>query len=140
MSKETYHVAAILDKYHVVIAAGFNYSLSIGTKIEIFEEGEEIFDPISEVSLGHINLVKEKLEIVQVDQKYSICKKIIETERTIPGALSAISSLSKMGDQKVIDRKTYAINVNEDQILNASISLSDEEKKISVGDKARIPY
>lgn len=140
MSKETYHVAAILDKFHIVIAAGFDYSLSIGTKIEIFEEGAEIFDPISDISLGHINLVKETLQVVQVDQKYSICQKILEEERVIPGPLSAMSALSKIGDRTVIDRKVLPINVNEGEVLDALIILPDERKKISVGDKARIPY
>lgn len=139
MSKETYHVAAILDSFHVIIDAGYNYNLSVGTKIEIFIEGDEILNPISGESLGHINLVKETLEIVQVDQKYSICQKIIEEERKVPGPLSSISSLT-FGDRTVTDRKIVQMSVDETNMLESTIKLPSERKKIFVGDKARIPY
>lgn len=139
MSKETYHVAAILDSFHVIIDAGYNYSLSVGTKIEIFVEGDEIFNPISGESLGHIILVKETLEIVQVDQKYSICQNIIEEERKVPGPLSSISGLT-FGDRIVTDRKISQMSVDETNMLESTIKLPSERKKIFVGDKARIPY
>ena len=140
MSKETYHVAAILDSYHVIIAAGSNYDLSVGTKIEIFVEGDEILDPISGESLGRINMVKETLEIVQIDQKYSICQKIVEEERTIPGPLSSIGSLARMGDRTVTERRVVQMNVDETNMLESAIKLPSERKKIFIGDKARIPY
>ncbi|MFK3987350.1 hypothetical protein [Exiguobacterium mexicanum] len=137
MSKEIYHVVAILNEYSIAIDAGANYGLSQGDKIEIFEEGDSIFNPSTKENLGALVFKKATLEIVHVDEKYSICQKIV-TEEPLQSSISlALGNLSKtIGSKKV----AAPLDVNTTEIMNVPINLPAEKRVISIGDKARIPF
>lgn len=137
MSREIYQVAAILNNYNLVISAGENYGLSRGTKIEIFEEGPEISHPETGESLGRLILVKAVLEIVHVDELYSICQYFIEEEEIKPGISGMFSAL---GEQRVVRKRLEPLPVDASDLMETTIPLPTQNKVIKIGDKARIPY
>lgn len=136
MSKEIYHVVAILNEYSIAIDAGANHGLSKGDKIEIFEEGERITHPSTKEDLGAIIFTKDTLEIVHVDEKYSICQKIT-IEKIQSAVVLALEGLNKtIGSKRTVTK----LNVVPEQVMNIPLELSPDEKLISIGDKARVPF
>lgn len=77
-----YNVIDIINKYSIVINYGFNSGAEEGEKIRIFTKGKEMFD-LNKKSLGHIEMIKDELEIVKVFDFFSICEKIEVKERNI---------------------------------------------------------
>lgn len=64
-------VIKILDSYRVVINLGKD-KVQKGQKFIIYDEGEEVTDPDTKTSLGKIEILKAKVEIEHVQDKFSI--------------------------------------------------------------------
>lgn len=77
-----YNVIDIINKYSIVIDYGFNSGAEEGEKIRIFTKGKEMFN-LNKKSLGHIEMIKDELEIVKVFDFFSICEKIEVKEKNI---------------------------------------------------------
>lgn len=136
MSNEIYHVVAIPNEYTIIIDAGANHDLSKGDKIEIFQEGDRIVNHSTQEDLGPLIFVKDTLEIVHVDEKYSICQKF--TNEPLQSAVSlALGNLQKTMGTKKLEAK---LDVNPTELMNISLELPDDQKVISIGDKARVPF
>jgi hypothetical protein len=70
-AEKTWKVVAILDEYRLIISAGAG-AVSIGDKLEVFERGEEIRDPESGASLGHVSRIKARVVVDQVEEKVAV--------------------------------------------------------------------
>lgn len=146
MSTEHYHIAAILNEYEIVINAGFNAGLSKGDKIEIFEVGEDIIDTANnDENLGPLLFVKDTLKIVFVDEKYSICQKVITKKVEIPTPMGGFyDNLEKLArattKQYESYQETLKININKEQSLNRDRLDLKKQKSLTVGDLARVPF
>ncbi|WP_214846455.1 hypothetical protein [Exiguobacterium sp. S90] len=146
MSTDRYHIAAILNEYEIVINAGFNEGLSKGDKIEIFEMGEDIIDVANnDENLGPLLFIKDTLKIVFVDEKYSICQKIITKRVEVPTAMGGFyDNLEKLArstsKQYESYNETLEININKEQSLNLPRVDQKKRNSLSVGDLARVPF
>ena len=69
-----YDVIDIINKYSTVINYGFNSGAEEGEKVRIFSKGKEMFD-LNKKSLGHIEMIKDELEIVKAFDFFQFVKK-----------------------------------------------------------------
>lgn len=66
-------VVKIIDKYTVIIDAGYKNGVSSGMKFVIYSEGDEIQD-LDGASLGNVEFPKAQVEITHVQEKMSVAK------------------------------------------------------------------
>lgn len=72
MTAQKFLVAHIINNRRVIVNAGANVGIKKGMHCTIYEEGEEIFDPATQESLGPFENIKGLARVVQVDEKKSI--------------------------------------------------------------------
>ena len=80
------HVIRVLDKFSLVIDVG-KPKLSVGDTIQVYEIGDVIND-LNGNALSYYVHVKDELEVVQVEELYSICRKPLTTQLTASLAVS----------------------------------------------------
>lgn len=133
----TFKVIKIIDEYSLVINGGLNDDISLGDKIEIYLEGEEIKDPFNEDKiLGTLDYIKETLEITEVYLSFAVCKKLVTEKIYHPSAMEraftpALSSLSGKTETKTTVAK---IEVDEEQMTGRKTG----ESTIRIGDLVRV--
>lgn len=143
---QRFKVVKIIDDYSLVINAGINEDLSIHEKIEIFVEGEELFDIDTEKSLGTLDFIKDTLIITEIYPLFSVCQKpdikkiVSSTSSPAVGSTSAavLSSLKKMympSVEKEIITEKVKLNVLESEKSGRVI----DNGPIKIGDLARVP-
>lgn len=138
---QIFRVVKIIDNTSIVINGGIDKNLSINDEIEIFVEGEEIFDQFNEnISLGTLDFIKEKLIIVELSKNYAVCAKFVEKEIYHPTQMEKITqrmsiNLGTFGSGKTEIVKTSAtFAVKQDEISGRTKA----DKAIQLGDFARI--
>lgn len=119
-----YNVIDIINKYSIVINYGFNSGAEEGEKIRIFTKGKEMFD-LNKKSLGHIEMIKDELEIVKVFDFFSICEKIKIKERNILQPMPLIRT----------ERTRVELNVEEKDFSKVEYR---DSTPIKVGDFVKI--
>lgn len=127
-------VAAILDEQRLVINVGMERGVSVGDRFIIFENGQDIHDPMSQQSLGRLELVKAQVEAVHVQEKMTLVmpvKKATSTEVTVLSATLARTSSSGATD---IHRDRLAVKV--DQVsglpqINSAIAIGDDARSVN---------
>ena len=119
-----YNVIDIINKYSIVIKYGFNSGAEEGEKIRIFTKGKEMFD-LNKKSLGHIEMIKDELEIVKVFDFFSICEKIKIKERNILQPMPLIRT----------ERTRVELNVEEKDFSKVKYR---DSTSIKVGDFVKI--
>ncbi len=87
-------VAEIIDVYTVVINRGYEHGVEEDMRFVIYELGEEIKDPDGG-SLGIFEYVKAKVEVVNVQEKFSTA----ETYETHTMTMPAIRALAQLSGQ-----------------------------------------
>ena len=102
-------VAEIVDEYTVVINRGHEHGVEEDMRFVIYEPGEEIKDPKTKESLGKFEYVKAKVEVVNVQEKFSTAKTYETHTMTMP----AIQALALVGGQTMrnelpLDEETRA--------------------------------
>lgn len=95
-----YKVINIIDKFALIIDYGSLDGARVGDDIRIYTKGEEIFD-LDKSSLGHIEMIKDELEIVEVFDRFSICKKIITKQRNALQPIQFIKTTKTEKELKV---------------------------------------
>ena len=65
-------IIKILDEYNLVINLGAK-NVEVGDKVLVYEKASEVIDPDTNEILGTIDLVKAKLRVTEVFEKFSIC-------------------------------------------------------------------
>ena len=88
-------VAGIVDEYTVVINQGHKDGVEEDMRFVIYEPGEEIKDPDTDKSLGKFEYVKAKVEVVNVQEKFSTA----ETYETHTMTMPAIQALAQLSGQ-----------------------------------------
>ncbi len=68
-------VTRILDDSHIAFSASEAEQFDVGDVIEIYEIGEEIFDPDTKKSLGKLEIVKGRMVVSSVQSKMCVAKK-----------------------------------------------------------------
>ncbi len=69
---ELARIAKILDGGHLVINRGSDHGVALGATYLIYEQGGEIDDPETSESLGHLEIVKGRATVTQVQAKLSV--------------------------------------------------------------------
>ncbi len=125
----TYRIIKIIDEYKVVINAGTDDLIRYSTKFEVFVEGEEIFDPVTNESLGTLDTIKARLKVHTLFKKMTICisDEYTEKQSSIAQAALSISAFAT----PISVRKP--LNIDATEISGGLVS----GEKIKVGDLVR---
>lgn len=122
------HVVRILDKYRLIVDAGNNI-LKVGDTIEVFSSDGVVVDRNGN-DLGPLVLVKDRLEVIQVEDKYSICEKTeIRTVKKTAISELVMSPLLR----ETTETKRVPLCVNESDIQ----PMPKAANQINVGDPVR---
>lgn len=143
---QKFKVVKIIDDYSLVINAGINEDLSINEKIEIFVEGEELFDIDTEKSLGTLDFIKDTLIITEIYPLFSVCqkpdiKKIVSSPSSpAVGSTSAtvLNAFKKMYIPNV-DKETITEKVKLNVLESDKSGRVIDNSPIKIGDLARVP-
>lgn len=101
--QKIFYVAQVIDKTTVVVNAGKNWGIRIGMHCIIFGEGQEIVDPMTNESLGILELLRGKAVVTQVQEKLCVVKSY---KQKIGNALSVLSA--QFGEHYEGDNLKYA--------------------------------
>ena len=82
------NVIRIIDTQTIIVNAGSNF-LHIDDDIEVYVPGEPILD-LDGSFLSNYNYIKERLTVIQVEPRFSICQKKETRTRTISFPLSPL--------------------------------------------------
>jgi hypothetical protein len=125
------HIAAIIDDQRLLINLGMEQGVSMGDRFIIFEEGNEIHDPVSGQSLGKLELVKTQIEAVHVQDKMALVMPIHRDTLGQPTVLSA--TLAQTSTTASSDFYRDRMHVKKTEILG----LTQVNSTIAVGDRVR---
>lgn len=106
------NVIRILDEYQLIINAG-KAKLNVGDIIQVYETGEPILDLDGTVLNDYI-FVKDELEVITVQNNYSICCK----NKTITKTIRDPFALSPMLERTIIEHPPLLINKSDIQPLS----------------------
>ncbi len=103
------HVIRILDEFTLLIDVGKS-RISVNDEIEIYELGEPI-KAIDGSILSEYVCIKDKLMVIETQEKYSICRKNKFKSATTINSFSALSPLLEEYNAKReplnVDRKDF---------------------------------
>lgn len=116
-----YKIIKILDRKTVLINYGKFDKAKVGEKIKVVEIGEEIYD-LNNIFIGTLDSLKAELEIIRVEDQFSLCQKI-EIKETNP--FTPVISLAKT------TTTIKDLNVKEEDISNLTFI---SNKPIEIGD------
>lgn len=123
-----YMVIKILNEKEIAIDYGNNFGAKIGEQVIIFEPGEKII--YNNKNYGEMYKIKEKLEIVEVYEEFSICQKIVVEENSYHIFLNN----PFVKNEKV--KKVKEINVGN--LTNSEKTTYKSYDMIRVGDKVKV--
>lgn len=124
------HVIRILDKFTLIIDVGKN-RLSTGDKIEVYVPSDPIIGLNGDI-IDTFTYVKDTLEVIRVQDNYSVCKKNKQITRSFQ-SFSALSSLSPMLEKSYLEQ--VPLEIDESEISPISPL---EDTKIHVGDLVKL--
>jgi len=113
-------IIKILDDKRVIVNLGYEVGIKKDMKFIIYNEGEEIIDPESNISLGRREIVKHKIKSIHIQEKFSI----MESDVWGP------SLLDKFFDPRNVTPKKLLLEENVK-------TTEDVELAIKVGDLVR---
>ncbi|CZQ83556.1 Hypothetical protein Tpal_460 [Trichococcus palustris] len=124
------YIVEIPNEYTVIINVG-EFSVSVGDKIYIYESGKIIEDPITNQKLGQYDFIKETVEVTEVYQEFSVCKKVVRKK----GNKISIAMTPLLQENIYVTYDELKVNPDENKhwaISNSLISIGDPVKnKIS---------
>lgn len=134
MSREL-GVAKIIDNYTLVISGGKDHEIQLDDQIAILDlNGVEIKDPFSGELLGHYPLVKDKVKVIQVYEKFSICKTLYKQNSINSKVISNSLKLSQTGLISKNNIKTRKRLNIESSKVNDEDARYKSNKPIKIGD------
>ena len=119
------NVIRILDEFTLLINAGSAF-VSVGDKIQVYDESGIIYDLNGE-SLGEFSFVKDELDVIQVEENFSLCRKNKIISRNAALALTLSPLLNYTHTEKA------PLPVNSSELS----PLPSADPTIHVGDKVR---
>ena len=73
----SFKIVKIIDEYQVIINGGSNHGVNISDNFQILDEkGSEVTDPETGEVIGHLDLIKDTIQVANVFEKMSICENI----------------------------------------------------------------
>lgn len=120
-------VIRILDKYTLLINAG-KKTLTSGSKVQVYELGEKIRDLDNSI-IGYYVFIKDELNVIQVEENYSICKK----EKIVQKGAATFIALSPMLDDALTEKEP--LNINSSDISPIS---PPADRSIHIGDSVKL--
>lgn len=123
-------IIKIVDEFTVVIDKGKKDGVEERDRFIIYDEGDEIFD-LEGNSLGKLEIVKGKVRVQHVQEKFSVCKGYKEKFiRRSPSAYqSLISSMSVFSNFEV-EEELIPLDIDEKD----TSALNTEPKPVIIGD------
>ena len=121
------NVIRILDEFTLIIDAG-SRSVSVGDKVQVYEIVDTICD-LDGNPLGDFSYVKDELDVIQVEDRFSVCKKNKSIKRITASALA----LSPLLDHTYTEKVPLPVNSSEFSPLpsvDQTIHVGDKVKKI----------
>lgn len=133
MSKIVAKVAKVLDNRTLVINAGSNKGVSLNMKFLISSAlNSQVVDPDTKEIIGEVAIPKVKVEIIRVDEKYSIAEtyeyKTVNEGGSMPNAVA----LSRIFDQPKLVKKYKTFEIEDNQ----KKAIEKEKSLIIIGDIA----
>ena len=119
------NIAEILDEYSLVINKGEADGVTTGMEFVVYLEGERIYDPKTKEELGKLEIVKARLKVTHVQEKFCIAR-TFETESS-PYMRNVASYLAALN----VETRIKPLNVE------GLKDRSEPDMAIHVGDKAR---
>lgn len=119
------HVAKILSEHALVLAAGWRDGVDKGDEFNIVTLGKEIKDDHTGKSLGTYDRIKEKVEITQVYENFSVAKKLRRVSMITPLISSGAFGTSTVTDKLPITKAEIS-----------PITLDEFDPNIHIGDVA----
>lgn len=119
------HVVRIIDNRTIIVNAG-KYSLHVGDTIQVYEFCDEIRDLDGSV-LSNFFYIKDELEVIQVEDRYSVCKK----QKTITKTYTPFV-LSPLLEQK--ETKYVPLNIDNNDIEE----LKPTDYLVRIGDPIKL--
>lgn len=102
-------IAQIIDETKFVINLGNKDGVRVGQKFIIYQEGDEIFDPVNKESLGKLELPKGTIVVEHVQERLSIAAtEQIETESERKKTLSELMVEASVQTER--DRKKLPVD------------------------------
>lgn len=121
-------VIRIVDEFTIIINTGAGF-VAVGKEVQVYAEtGEEIVD-LDGTVLDTYSYIKDTLEVVQVEEKYSICKKRKTAPKTSNASIFAISPMLEYARPERTPLKIDASNLKP---------LPTADPIIHVGDKVKL--
>lgn len=131
----SFQVVKIVDEYLIVVDYGLKHNASEGDVLEVIKIGEEVFDPISEKSLGTLDLITGQVRVMNVYDNMSLCisnESVVVENPTSNSFASTLATLSR----NFSHTETKALKVNTSQITGGYNR--DKGIIIEIGDLVRI--
>lgn len=131
MSK-IYKIVQILNEYDVVINAGFAEGIKTGQLFQIYNRGEEVFDPDTKLSLGTRDNIKAEVRAVEVSEHVTVCRNNSSTP-ILSKYLATEHEQLLLGLKAITGRTPTPLMIDPAQV---SVTLS-HDKVVKLGDLVR---
>lgn len=118
------NVIRIIDNRTLLVNTG-RADLSVGETIQVYEPGEEITD-LDGAVLSNYFFIKDELEVIQVEDTYSVCQKQKTITKNISFALSPLLETKKT--------EYIPLNIDESEIQE----LKPKDPLVRVGDPIKL--
>ncbi len=116
------HVIRIIDRYTIIVDVG-KHKLSVGDIIQVYSLGEPLIG-LDGKELCKYVFVKDTLDVIDVQDRYSVCKKNKEVIHKISHSIP----LSPLLEQTYTEYETLNVDSNEIQ------HMAQIDSKIHIGD------
>lgn len=131
------HVVRIISASTLIINVGADYNeefyknnmdelaIKVGDKVKIFVPGPMIIDPVSNEELGHLDIVKDILEIVELLPQMAICKKIKRDTTVLDREKSSFLSNLSRRTAEVVPLDVLEEEIDPLEIKTGPIKIGD---------------
>lgn len=127
MIKTGFIVVEIIDEYSLLIDYGAEKGAVDGEKVRVIEVGPEVIHPKTKQKLGTLDSIKSELEIVDIYQHFSVCRKVVSETYNV--LINPFSQFEK--ERSWIEK----LNVDANEISHKS---PPKDTTIAVGDLVQI--
>lgn len=130
-------VATVINERELVINRGSDDGIDEGMKFKILGSEAEITDPDTGISLGSLTREKIRIQIAEVQPKYSVGRTyqtyVVNVGGSGMGGIGALATLAAgMGPRREVTR-VRTLRYKDDASL---VPLSEEDSFVKVGDIA----
>lgn len=120
-------ILTILDKNRLIVDIGFNQDIKKDMRFFVYELGDEIRDPLTNELIDRLEIIKHRLKVIHIQEKFSIMR---SNEYLAPTTLSILAA----------SRNESPIRKLKPFLLIENIDTNDEthqKKAIKIGDLVR---